>query len=146
MNEIATPLGAAASEGSIFAMFWSASLVVKLVMVGLLAASIWCWAIIINKTLLIRRARVAIEEFETVFWSGNSLEDLYQSLSARPTTATAPPNSERPRSSLPLCCSKNSTPRCAQPTKFWRDLRRRSYWLLIEFRAIPPAVYTRFIR
>jgi biopolymer transport protein TolQ len=90
MNEIAAaPLAAAASEGSIFAMFWSASLVVKLVMIGLLSASIWCWAIIINKTLAIRRARAAMEEFETVFWSGNSLEDLYQSLSALPTTATA---------------------------------------------------------
>jgi biopolymer transport protein TolQ len=54
-----------------------------------LSASVWCWAIIINKSLLIRRARAAIEEFETVFWSGNSLEDLYQSLTARPTMATA---------------------------------------------------------
>ncbi|WP_374544692.1 protein TolQ [Rhodoblastus sp.] len=90
MNEIAaTPLVAAGPEGSVFAMFWSASIVVKLVMIGLLAASVWCWAIIINKTLLIRKARAAIEEFETVFWSGNSLEDLYHSLSAHPTTATA---------------------------------------------------------
>ena len=29
-------------------------------MIGLLAASVWCWAIIINKTLLIRRARAAM--------------------------------------------------------------------------------------
>jgi biopolymer transport protein TolQ len=70
-------------------MFWSASIVVKMVMIGLLAASVWCWAIIINKTMLIRRARAAIEEFETVFWSGNSLDDLYHSLAAHPTTATA---------------------------------------------------------
>jgi biopolymer transport protein TolQ len=70
-------------------MFWGASIVVKLVMIGLLAASVWCWAIIINKTMLIRRARAAIEEFETVFWSGNSLDDLYHTLAAHPTTATA---------------------------------------------------------
>jgi biopolymer transport protein TolQ len=89
MNEIAaTPL-ASGVEGSVFAMFWSASIVVKMVMIGLLAASVWCWAIIINKTMLIRRARAAIEEFETVFWSGNSLDDLYHSLAAHPTTATA---------------------------------------------------------
>ncbi|MDI9848022.1 protein TolQ [Rhodoblastus sp. 17X3] len=89
MNEIAaTPL-ASGAEGSVFAMFWSASIVVKLVMIGLLSASVWCWAIIINKTMLIRRARAAIEEFETVFWSGNSLDDLYHSLAAHPTTATA---------------------------------------------------------
>ncbi len=85
MNEVV----AAGSETSVFAMFLNASIVVKMVMIGLLSASVWCWAIIINKTILIRRARAAIEEFEAVFWSGNSLEDLYQSLTARPTMATA---------------------------------------------------------
>jgi biopolymer transport protein TolQ len=89
MNEIAAAPIAAASDGSVFAMFWSASIVVKLVMIGLLSASIWCWAIIINKLLLLRRARLAMDEFEGLFWSGNSLEDLYHSLSARPTLATA---------------------------------------------------------
>jgi biopolymer transport protein TolQ len=84
MNEVA-----AAGSDSVFIMFWHASFVVQLVMIGLLAASVWCWAIIVNKTMLIRRARAAMDEFEGVFWSGNSLEDLYQSLAARPTTATA---------------------------------------------------------
>ena len=61
MNEIAaTPL-ASGAEGSVFAMFWSASIVVKMVMIGLLAASVWCWAIIINKTLLFRRTRAAMD-------------------------------------------------------------------------------------
>ena len=90
MNEVA----AAGNETSVLTMFLHASIVVKLVMIGLLSASVWCWAIIINKTLLIRRARAAIEEFETVFWSGNSLEDLYQSLAA------APHSGDR----LPVCC------------------------------------------
>jgi biopolymer transport protein TolQ len=90
MNEIATaPLAAAATDASVFTMFLNASIVVKLVMIGLLAASVWCWAIIINKTLLIRRARAAMEDFEGLFWSGNSLEDLYQSLAATKTVATA---------------------------------------------------------
>jgi len=90
MNDIAaTPLVAAGAEGSVFAMFWSASIVVKLVMVSLMAASVWCWAIIIDKTLLMRRARAAIEDFENTFWSGSSLEDLYHSLSAHQTMATA---------------------------------------------------------
>jgi len=90
MNEIATsPLPGAAMDGSIWGMFLNASIVVKLVMIGLLASSVWCWAIIVNKTLLIRRARAAMDQFEGVFWSGNSLEELYQSLSTRPTTATA---------------------------------------------------------
>jgi biopolymer transport protein TolQ len=88
-TDMPVDLPAAATEGSIFAMFWSASIVVKLVMIGLLSASVWCWAIIVNKTILIGKARKAMDEFEGVFWSGNSLEDLYQSLAARPTTATA---------------------------------------------------------
>jgi biopolymer transport protein TolQ len=70
-------------------MFWTAHIVVKLVMVGLLAASIWCWAIIVNKALLFTRTRKAMDRFEQVFWSGSSLEELYTTLAERPTTAMA---------------------------------------------------------
>jgi biopolymer transport protein TolQ len=48
-------------------------------MLGLIAASIWSWAIIVDKTLLFRRARKSIDAFEDTFWSGQSLEDLYRS-------------------------------------------------------------------
>jgi biopolymer transport protein TolQ len=70
-------------------MFWSAHVVVKLVMIGLLAASIWCWAIIVNKALLFTRTRKAMDRFEQIFWSGSSLEELYTTLAERPTTAMA---------------------------------------------------------
>ncbi len=56
-------------------------------MIGLLAASIWVWAIIIDKTLLLGRTRREMDQFEQVFWSGQSLEDLYRSLSGRPNQA-----------------------------------------------------------
>ena len=81
-NEI---LGAAgpATEVSLWGMFWSAHLVVKIVMVGLLVASVWCWAIIVNKTLLIARTAKSMDRFEEVFWSGQSLEELYTTLSQR---------------------------------------------------------------
>ncbi len=85
----ATALNGPVTEVSLWSMFWSAHIVVKLVMIGLLIASIWCWAIIINKTLLFARAQKAMDRFEQVFWSGQSLEDLYRSLSAGPTTAMA---------------------------------------------------------
>jgi biopolymer transport protein TolQ len=85
----ATALNGPVTEVSLWSMFWSAHIVVKLVMIGLLIASIWCWAIIINKTLLFTRAQKAMDRFEQVFWSGQSLEDLYRSLSAGPTTAMA---------------------------------------------------------
>jgi biopolymer transport protein TolQ len=87
--DIASPLAAPAADITIWSMFWGAHIVVKLVMVGLLLASVWCWTIIINKTILFTRTRRAMDRFEETFWSGNSLEDLYSKLSERPTTSMA---------------------------------------------------------
>jgi len=70
---------------SLFALFMSASWVVKIVMIGLLGASIWCWAIIIDKSLLFTRATREMNRFERVFWSGQSLEELYQSMAEKPS-------------------------------------------------------------
>jgi biopolymer transport protein TolQ len=78
-----------ASEISILGLFWKADWVVKLVMIGLLAASVCVWAIAIEKFILYSRTRQAMKHFETVFWSGQSLEDLYRTLSARPTDSMA---------------------------------------------------------
>ncbi len=70
---------------SIWALFWQADLVVKSVMVGLLAASVWCWAIIVDKSMLYGRAKRDMNRFERIFWSGQSLEELYQQMSERPS-------------------------------------------------------------
>lgn len=74
-----------AQEGGIsfFALFWEAHIVVKLVMFGLVLASVWCWAIIVDKWLLFVRTRRQMARFETVFWSGKSLEELYGALQSR---------------------------------------------------------------
>src|ERR1700694_4046343 len=77
------------SDLSIFGLFWSAHYVVKAVMLGLLAGSIWVWAIVIDKTILYARTRRAMERFEKTFWSGQSLEELYRTLSARPSHSMA---------------------------------------------------------
>jgi biopolymer transport protein TolQ len=71
---------------SIWALFMQAGWVVKLVMIGLLCASIWTWAIIIDKLVAYSRMRLALNRFEQVFWSGQSLEDLYRTLADRKTT------------------------------------------------------------
>ncbi|MDB5572157.1 MAG: tolQ [Hyphomicrobiales bacterium] len=76
----------ASMDMSIWGMFWNAHMVVKIVMLGLLGASVWTWAIIINKSMLISRVDKAMDRFEDTFWSGQSLEELYDTLSARPTT------------------------------------------------------------
>jgi biopolymer transport protein TolQ len=81
--------GLEASNLSLWALFYNADLIVKLVMVGLLVASVWVWAIVIDKLLLYRRMRRAMDRFEQAFWSGQSLEELYKSLSARPTHSMA---------------------------------------------------------
>src|SRR6187549_3171819 len=65
---------------SIWSLFWQAHIVVKLVMLGLIFASVWCWAIIVNKALLYKRLAKAMDDFEDVFWSGQSLDELYRGL------------------------------------------------------------------
>jgi biopolymer transport protein TolQ len=70
---------------SLLALFLSASWVVKIVMLGLLAASIWCWAIIVDKSILFTRAGREMNRFERIFWSGQSLEELYQSMAEKPS-------------------------------------------------------------
>ncbi|WP_374313043.1 protein TolQ [Dongia sp.] len=58
--------------------------IVKGVMLFLLAASIWSWAIIFDKIIRIRRLREQARQFEEAFWSGGSLEELYDRISNRP--------------------------------------------------------------
>lgn len=76
---------AAHSDLSIWALFWQADIVVKTVMIGLLAASVWCWAIIVDKSMLYGRVKREMNRFERTFWSGQSLEELYQEMSERKT-------------------------------------------------------------
>ena len=68
---------------SIWQLFLNAHIVVQIVIVGLLAASIWSWAIIIEKFFVFAKAREETDKFEQVFWSGQSLDELYQALAQR---------------------------------------------------------------
>jgi len=77
------------SSLSVLDLFVSAHIVVKGVMLGLLACSIWVWAIVIEKWILYRRTRQSMDRFEKTFWSGQSLEELYRSVSARPSHSMA---------------------------------------------------------
>jgi biopolymer transport protein TolQ len=69
---------------SLWSLFLKADLIVKIVIVLLFLASIWCWAIIVEKFLRLRRLSVQADEFEDSFWSGGNLEDLYDRLGERP--------------------------------------------------------------
>jgi biopolymer transport protein TolQ len=74
---------------SLVTLFLQAHIVVKIVIIGLLLASVWSWAIIVDKTILYGRIRRQMDRFEKLFWSGQSLEDLFRTLSGRTPTAMA---------------------------------------------------------
>ncbi|RYE43365.1 MAG: protein TolQ [Hyphomicrobiales bacterium] len=79
----------ATTDISLIALFWHAHWVVKAVMLGLIGCSVWVWAIAIDKTLTYGRAKKSMDRFEQAFWSGQSIEDLYRALSAKPTQSMA---------------------------------------------------------
>ena len=74
---------------SILELFKNAHIVVKLVIVGLLLASVWSWAIILEKLFLYAKTRKETDKFEQVFWSGQSLDELYNALSQRRNSGMA---------------------------------------------------------
>ena len=89
MNPIDMIKPATTGGFSFFDLFMTAHPVVKFVMIGLLMASIWAWAIIIEKLFAFRRARREADKFEQQFWSGQSLEELYAGLSRGRTLSMA---------------------------------------------------------
>ena len=66
---------------SLWGLFLQADIVVKLVMLILLLASVWCWTIIIEKLFLSRKELKLADSFENEFWSGASLDDIYDDIS-----------------------------------------------------------------
>jgi biopolymer transport protein TolQ len=69
---------------SMLGMFLQADWVVKFVMLSLVFASIWSWAIIVDKLIRLRRLTVQADQFEEAFWSGGSLDELYDRIGNRP--------------------------------------------------------------
>jgi biopolymer transport protein TolQ len=80
----ATAFGGPAIDVSFVGMFVNAHIVVQIVMVMLLLASVWCWAIIFEKTIRLRALRKKADAFENTFWSGVSLDDLYDRVGTKP--------------------------------------------------------------
>jgi biopolymer transport protein TolQ len=77
------PAGDVASSFSIVSMFLRADIVVQAVMILLLLASLWSWTIIFNKLVTMSGLKRKAKRFEKVFWSGQSLDELYQHYAAR---------------------------------------------------------------
>ena len=68
----------AALDVSFWGLIIEADFVVKIVMIILLIASIWSWAIIIDKSRKFITLKKQANTFESEFWSGDSLEELYE--------------------------------------------------------------------
>ncbi|MGX9355295.1 protein TolQ [Roseobacteraceae bacterium S113] len=81
-----TEVLAAATEidFSMWGLFARATLIVKLVMVGLIVASFWAWAIFIQKLLAFRKARAEAAAFDRAFWSGEPLDELFEVVGPEP--------------------------------------------------------------
>ena len=76
--------GSVVHDMSIWGLFMQADFIVKAVMIGLVLASFWCWAIIFEKVMRMRRLRRQASQFEESFWSGGSLDDLFDRIGSRP--------------------------------------------------------------
>ncbi len=77
-----------AVDFSMWALFARATFIVKIVMILLLAASVWCWAIIVDKIIQFRKARAEAARFDGAFWSGEPLDGLYAELGPDPDGPT----------------------------------------------------------
>lgn len=80
---LVTEVVAHTQDFSIFGLIAGADIVVKVVLLLLLMASVWSWAIIIDKSILLSRVSRQIEKFEKLFWSGQLLDQLYDRLRNR---------------------------------------------------------------
>ncbi|MEX2009333.1 MAG: protein TolQ [Dongiaceae bacterium] len=69
---------------TVWGLFLQADWIVKAVIVLLVVASFWTWTIIFDKVIRIRRLRAQARQFEEAFWSGGSLEELFDRIGTRP--------------------------------------------------------------
>ena len=84
VNAVTLAGSVGSTDMSIIGLFLQADYVVKAVMILLIFASFWCWAIIFDKIRRLRLLQAQASEFEEQFWSGAPLEDLYDRLGSRP--------------------------------------------------------------
>ena len=83
MPDVGTAMGAAADAATIspLALFLQADIVVKGVMLGLLLASIWTWAIIISFGFKLSKIRKGCDSFEKDFWRTEDIDRFFESRS-----------------------------------------------------------------
>lgn len=84
METVVGTVAPVAHELSMFALFLQADWVVKSVMIGLLLASVACWAVIFSKLAAYAHARREMKAFDRIFASGEPLGAIYQRIKDKP--------------------------------------------------------------
>ena len=74
-------ISSAVIDFSLMSLFLRADFVVKSVILILIVASIYSWTIIVAKLIKMKRLKQLENEFDEIFWSGNSFEDLFETFS-----------------------------------------------------------------
>ena len=80
MPDLGAAVGAATDAATIspLALFLQADIVVKVVMLGLVLASIWTWAMIIGFSVTLRKASRQSSSFEEDFWKAEDIDRFYE--------------------------------------------------------------------
>ena len=84
-------VGLSSTDFSIIKLFLRADIIVKSVIILLIAASVYSWAIIFEKYKLFKKINKSSEDFEEKFWKSKSAETFYNSL---------PPNIDDPMANV----------------------------------------------
>ena len=84
LEGIATSAPAMTHDLSVWGMFMSADIIVQFIIILLIAASFWSWTIIFNKIIRFKALSSAATKFEEAFWSGGSLDALFERIGDRP--------------------------------------------------------------
>ena len=67
---------------SLVTLITNASVLVQAVMALLMIVSLFSWTMIFQKARILKKARLAAEEFEEKFWSGGDLSALYSQITS----------------------------------------------------------------
>lgn len=84
-TELAGNVASTAIDVSAWGMFLNADFIVKLVIIMLLLASFWCWAIIFEKLMKFKSIRAKTDRFENDFWNSEALDKFHDKVKKRAT-------------------------------------------------------------
>jgi len=89
MPDDVVPALTASEDFSLLALFLRADIIVQVVMLMLALASVWSWAVAIDKWFAMSSARARAKRFEQAFWSGQPMDDITDRVTDKPAEAFA---------------------------------------------------------